>query len=214
MTFYSSIYEAAALLAAGHDHQFSDQVHVRPTNRDVWHDQALLSTREPMTVIHASVEKISRYCLAAVLAAAMPTVFAAPNLTISKTHSGNFQPLQYNVWSIAVTNIGSGPTSGTISMHDSIPVGVSLAAYSWQQGWDCSVSTEVNILCTTTNVIQPGDDALFTIAVNIGNNPPTSVTNTATVSGGGETDTTDDSASDTATIQTTSPVRLQTFRVD
>src|SRR5262249_6941855 len=63
--------------------------------------------------------------------------------------------------------------------------------------------------CTRTTAITAGSSApAITLSVSVSTTAPSSVTNTATVSGGGETNTSNDSASDPTTINssTTTPV--------
>jgi len=47
---------------------------------------------------------------------------------------------------------------------------------------------------------SPGSYPAITVTVNVANNAPASVMNTATVSGGGELDTSNDTATDTVSI--------------
>src|SRR5260370_29095224 len=59
------------------------------------------------------------------------TVSAAltPDLTITKTHSGNFTQSQTGAaYTITVTNSRSGPTSGTVTVADTLPTGLTATA--------------------------------------------------------------------------------------
>src|SRR5262249_37719233 len=62
---------------------------------------------------------------------------SAPDLTISKTHSGNFRQGQTGaVYTIKVTNSGSAVTVGTVTVTDTLPAGLSATAIGGG-GWTC-----------------------------------------------------------------------------
>jgi hypothetical protein len=57
------------------------------------------------------------------------------------------------------------------------------------------------VTCTRTDILNPGvSEPVITLTVNVALSAPSLVTNTATVSGGGEVVTGNDSASDPTTI--------------
>lgn len=122
-----------------------------------------------------------------------------PDLTISKTHSGSFTQGQTGAtYSISVTNSGGSPTSGTVSVTDTTPSGLT-ATNITGSGWSC---TEPAGPCTRSDPLNPGASYLpLTVTVTVATNGAASVTNTATVSGGGESNTSNDTANDLTTIQ-------------
>lgn len=125
----------------------------------------------------------------------------APDLTISKTHSGNFTAGATGAYALTVNNVGTAASSGTITVTDALPAGL-LPAGASGSGWTCAASGQT-VSCSTTNSIAAGASApAITLAVNVSGSVPGSVINTATVSGGGETNTANDSASDTTIINT------------
>jgi uncharacterized repeat protein (TIGR01451 family) len=123
----------------------------------------------------------------------------AADLTISKTHSGNFTQGQTGAtYTITVTNSGGAATSGTVTVTDSLPTGLTATSINGS-GWTC---TPPGGSCTRTDALAAGNSyPPLTLTVNVAGNAPASVTNTATVSGGGETNTTNDNASDPTTIE-------------
>ncbi len=123
-----------------------------------------------------------------------------PDLVVSKTHVGNFLQGQIGaVYSLTVSNIGSGATSGTVTVTDLMPSGLTATAISGI-GWTCDLGT---LTCTRSDPLAAGAAyPAITLTVNVANNAPTSVTNSATVSGGGETNTGNDGASDVTAIAT------------
>ena len=122
-----------------------------------------------------------------------------PDLTISKTHTGNFQQGQnFAAYTITVSNAGTTATSGTVTVTDNFPVGLTAGSMSGL-GWFCSSTT-----CTRGDALAPASSyPVITVNVNVAGNAPASVTNTAVVSGGGETNTTNDTATDVTTITPT-----------
>jgi uncharacterized repeat protein (TIGR01451 family) len=127
----------------------------------------------------------------------------APDLTIAKSHTGNFTQGATGTYTLTASNIGTAPTSGTVTVTDNLPAGLSPASASGT-GWSCGISAQT-VTCTSSTVVAAGANfPSITLAVNVASNAGPSVTNTATVSGGGETNTFNDSASDVTTISTPS----------
>src|SRR5437667_1091558 len=121
-----------------------------------------------------------------------------PDLTIAKSHSGNFTQGQVGAtYSITTTNSGSAPTCGTVTVTDTLPAGLSATAISGT-GWTCVLGT---LTCTRSDALAAGSSyPAITLTVNVANNAAASVTNSASVSGGGQTNTANDSPNDATTI--------------
>ncbi len=122
----------------------------------------------------------------------------APDLTITKTHNGNATAgqtgFQYN---ITVSNSGTASTSGTVTVMDTLPSGLTATAISGS-GWNCTVATST---CTRSDALGNGASyPAITLTVNVASNAPSSLVNSATVSGGGESDTSNDTAIDPTTV--------------
>ncbi len=126
-----------------------------------------------------------------------------PDLTISKSHTGNFrQGNSADTYTLTVNNIGTGPTSGAVTVTDTLPTGLTPTAADTGtiNGWAVSFTNQI-ITATRSNALAAGTSfPALTITVAVANNAPASVTNTATVAGGGESNTANDSASDPTTI--------------
>jgi uncharacterized repeat protein (TIGR01451 family) len=125
-------------------------------------------------------------------------VNTTPDLTIAKSHTGNFSVGQTGAaYTITVSNTGHGPTSGTVTVVDTLPTGLTATAISGT-GWSCTLAT---LTCTRADAIGALNTyPVIILTVNVAANAPALVTNTATVSGGGETNTANNSASDPTTI--------------
>lgn len=121
---------------------------------------------------------------------------AGPDLSIGLTHTSSFLQGQTNaVYLIRVANQGSTPTSGMISVVDSMPSGITITSM-WGPGWTCAANT-----CTRSDS-WPSGQMLPTISVlaTIAPNAPPSVSNMATVSGGGDSNIANNIANDVSTI--------------
>ncbi len=133
-----------------------------------------------------------------------PTSFTVNNadLTISKTHTGIFSPGQSGSYTITVSNIGTGPTDGsTVTVTDNVPAGLTpTGPVGIHNGWFCSIVSQT-LTCTRSDVLAGNSSyPSITLSVNVTNPAPVTVTNTATVSGGGDSNTTNNSASDVTNI--------------
>ena len=118
---------------------------------------------------------------------------------IAKTHSGNFTQGQTGAtYSLVVTNTGGGPTNGAVvTVTDTLPAGLTATAISGTN-WSCTLAT---LTCTNSGVIPAGGNYFpITVTVNVASNASSPLVNSATVSGGGETNTANDSSSDSTII--------------
>jgi uncharacterized repeat protein (TIGR01451 family) len=87
-----------------------------------------------------------------------------------------------------VSNTGNAATSGTISVVDTLPTGLTYNAASGT-GWSCSAAGQV-VTCTSSTVIAAGASGNpISLTVNVAPNAPASLTNSATASGGGASNT-------------------------
>jgi uncharacterized repeat protein (TIGR01451 family) len=122
----------------------------------------------------------------------------ATDLTITKIHNGTFtQGNTGKTYTITVTNSGEAPSAGMVSVHDSLPYGLTATGMSGT-GWTCTVDT---LTCTRNDVLGAGASfPPITLTVNVGSGAPASITNTVTVVGGGELNTVNSSGSDTVSV--------------
>jgi uncharacterized repeat protein (TIGR01451 family) len=123
---------------------------------------------------------------------------ADPDLTLTKSHAGNFSRGQTGaVYSLIVRNIGGTATSGTVTLSDALPAGLTPADMSGT-GWNCNVAAKS---CTRNDTLAVGASyPEVKLTVDVAAGAPDSIVNTASVSGGGETNTLNDSADDPTTI--------------
>ena len=127
-----------------------------------------------------------------------PVIPLPPDLTIVKVANGTFTQGQTGAtYTLTITNAGTGPTSAAVSVTDTLPVGLTATAIAGT-GWTCVLAT---LTCTRSDVLAPAASyPPITLTVNIATNAPANVVNTATVSGGGETNTTNNSSTVTTPV--------------
>ena len=138
---------------------------------------------------------------------------AAADLAISKTHSpasfGENSGTGY--FTITPSNIGTLATSGTITVVDTLPAGMTVAAAATGSGWTCSGAIgATSVTCSSTTVIAAGGTGNpITLRVLVANGLAGQIlTNTAVISGGGEPVGFDsnNTATDPVVISTTATV--------
>ena len=129
---------------------------------------------------------------------ARTNVTGLADLTVSKSHAGNFFQGQLGaIYNVVVTNAGNISTSGTSTLVDTLPAGLTATAIAGA-GWTCTLAT---LTCTSAAVVAAGASfPAITVTVNVAPNAPATLTNLVTVSGGGEVNTTNNTASDPAMI--------------
>jgi len=123
----------------------------------------------------------------------------APDLTVSKTHGGAFLQGQTGAqYTITVSNAGGGPTSGTVTVTDTLPSGLTATAFGGT-GWTCDPLPALS--CSRSDALGAGlGYDPITLTVNVAPGAAAQLTNNAAVSGGGEADASNDTASDPTVV--------------
>lgn len=127
------------------------------------------------------------------------TVEPRPDITVIKTHTGNFRQGKTGTYTLTVTNIGGLATDGftAVTLVDTLPAGLTATSISGTS-WACDLPS---LTCTRSDVLAAGDSYdLITLTVNVAVDAPASVTNSATASGGGEVYTADNTDDDPTTV--------------
>jgi len=134
-----------------------------------------------------------------------------PDLTVAMSHAGNFVLQQIGAtYTITVSNSGGADTSALIVVDDKLPAGLTATGLSGAN-WNCTLSP---LECTRGDVLPAGTSfEPITLTVNVTNSAALTFINLVTVSGGGESNTANDTQGDvTNTIpalsmgaQTTNP---------
>jgi uncharacterized repeat protein (TIGR01451 family) len=132
---------------------------------------------------------------------ARQSVLVAPDLLIAKSHSGSFTQGQVGaLWTLVVTNEGTAPTIAPVNVIDTLPPGATATQISGT-GWTCVLPS---LACSRNDALQaagswPPISVLVTLDPLIATG---TIVNAANVSGGGESVTSNNAASDPAVVTT------------
>jgi uncharacterized repeat protein (TIGR01451 family) len=103
------------------------------------------------------------------------------DLALAKSHSGSFTTGQNGAYTLNVSNAGPSAASGTTTVTDTLPAGLSYVSAAGT-GWTCGAVAQV-VTCTHPGAIASGASLPpITLSVSVAANAPASVTNTAAVS--------------------------------
>ncbi|MDA0161876.1 hypothetical protein OM076_16500 [Solirubrobacter ginsenosidimutans] len=132
------------------------------------------------------------------LSNATTSIVAGADLVPAKTHAGGVfvGGRAYN-FTIGVANAGNLPTTGTVTVQDPLdPAQFSSVNSAAGAGWACTIAAST-VTCTRPDPL-PAGQSYPPIVVNatVQDPAPATVVNTATVSGGGDSDDTNNSATD------------------
>ncbi|MGL4409437.1 MAG: beta strand repeat-containing protein [Zoogloea sp.] len=141
---------------------------------------------------------------------------AVPDLAINKTHTPSSfgDGSSTGAFTISPSNMGSVATSGSISVVDTLPAGLTPTSASGT-GWACAIAGQV-VTCTSSNVIAAtGSGTPITIKVKVGSGlVGNTLVNTAVISGGGEPSgfESNNTATDSVTIVASASVSGHVWR--
>jgi uncharacterized repeat protein (TIGR01451 family) len=127
-------------------------------------------------------------------------IIDSPDASITKSHSGNLTAGSTATYTLAVANEGPQPTTGTTTVTDTLPTGLTPTSASGT-GWTCNISGQ-DVTCERSDEI--GADASvpdITLEATVGLDAIPSVTNTASVSTPGDDNPANDSSSDPALVR-------------
>jgi uncharacterized repeat protein (TIGR01451 family) len=93
---------------------------------------------------------------------------AGPDVTILKSHTGNFMQGQTSAtYTLTVRNLGSSSTTGLVSVTETLPVGLTATAMAGT-GWSCDLAT---LTCTRGDGLGAGASyPVITLTVNVAAN--------------------------------------------
>jgi uncharacterized repeat protein (TIGR01451 family) len=132
----------------------------------------------------------------------------APDLTIAKTHVDPFTRGTTATYTVTATNSGNVPTSGTVTVTDTLPAGLTPTGAAGA-GWTCPAPVGQTVTCTRADVLAGAASyPPITVTVTVLQGAANSVTNTASVSGGSETNVTNDTATDPTNIVSSADIAV------
>ena len=159
---------------------------IAASSNQSWMTATLLGASVPYAI--APNTGAQRTATLAIGTASVPvTQSAAPVpavLQIGKTHTGNFTQGQANArYMVTVSNSASdGPTSGTVTVTETVPSGLTLVSMTGT-GWTCPSG---GTTCTRSDSLPAGASyPPITVNVNVASTAPGQLVNQVSVSGGG-----------------------------
>ncbi len=148
-----------------------------------------------------------------------PTMITAPDVTLSETTTGDFVVGTNGVYSIKVTNNGTGATTGTITVTNTLPAGLAFVSNTGT-GWACTAGAQnaqvVTCLYTGAALAAPvgNNTNTFTMTVSVAPSAITAsttagftVTTNATASDPNDSKTTDKSATNATNVDNALPTQ-------
>ena len=130
----------------------------------------------------------------------------APDLALTKGHTGNFVVGQNATWTFSVRNVGTGATTGAITVTDTLSAGntyVSGAGAGWT-----FVNTNGIVTATNNGPFATGAQSAFTITVLVSQPAVPTTTNFATVTTPGDGNPGNNRGSDSAPVASTADLTL------
>lgn len=126
------------------------------------------------------------------------TPLPPPDLKLAKQHSGSFRVGQTGSYTLTVTNVGRGPTTQTLVITDTLPTGFNFVGASGT-GWSCGGSGQI-VTCANPSVLLPDTITSVKMEVAVSSLASAVSTNVATVATAGDTNSSNDTASDPTNV--------------
>ena len=121
------------------------------------------------------------------------------DLTVVASHTGDFIRNQTGTLTITVSNGGGAATVGTVTVVDTLPAGLTATGFL-ASNWNCTLGTPVTTCTRNDPLASSGSYEAITLTVSVAGDALSPLTNSVTVSGGGETNTSNDTAGDSITV--------------
>jgi uncharacterized repeat protein (TIGR01451 family) len=131
-----------------------------------------------------------------------------PDMTLGKSHVGNFVRGSTASYTIPVSNLSPyGATNALVTINDTLPTGITPSGATGT-GWACSIAAQT-VSCMRSDMLAGSSSyPAITVNANVAQSAPATVTNTAMVGGGGEINLANDSATDVATVVSTADLSV------
>ncbi|MEY3481103.1 MAG: hypothetical protein RIQ71_1878 [Verrucomicrobiota bacterium] len=127
----------------------------------------------------------------------LSSVLRGPDLTVAKSTNGTYQQGGTGTFNVTVSNIGGSPSSSTVTVTELPSAGMTVSSMSGD-GWTFNSN---NLTCTRADVLSAGTNyPPITVGVSIATNAPAAATNSVTLSGGGDINSTNNTAQSVASI--------------
>lgn len=131
------------------------------------------------------------------------SVAPAADLVVDMSHAGDFTRGDADVtYTVTVSNTGTAATSGTVTVTDLLPTGLTPSAANTGvvNGWNLSFEGQTISATRSDPLGVSASYPPLVLTVDVANDAPASLVNTATVAGGGEVNTANNTDDDPTTI--------------
>ena len=118
----------------------------------------------------------------------------APDLTIGKSHTGDFLTGDVHSYAIDVDNVGSQAATGQITVTDTLPAGFSFSGFTGA-GWNCTPSGQ-DVICATDEDLAAGGGSASPLTIEVVAATGGFYTNVAVADVAGDENASNDTAED------------------
>ena len=125
-------------------------------------------------------------------------VIPFPDLSITSSHTGNLGVGFNENLMIAISNVGSAPTTSAMTITDTLPTGLTLVS-SNGAGWSCSSADQV-VNCVNPDSLAAGASTTLNLVVAVSGGAVSGATHAPRVDVAGDVILSNNSASDTLAI--------------
>jgi uncharacterized repeat protein (TIGR01451 family) len=124
----------------------------------------------------------------------------APDLAMDVSHAATrFVAGDPGVYDLAVSNVGSEPTGGPVTITDTLPAGLTYTSATGA-GWSCAAAGQVVTCDRTGPRLEPGTTSHVTLTVAVASAAQPAVVNTAAVATPGDTNAANNADSDPTAV--------------
>jgi uncharacterized repeat protein (TIGR01451 family) len=128
-------------------------------------------------------------------------IYDTPEISVTKSHTGNFAVGQNGLYTISVSNVGTGPTLGPITVTDQLPLGLSYVSHSGT-GWSLFAQSGQVVTFTRSTAVNAGASAPgLVLTVGVTNTAIGTITNTVSVTTTRDITTTNNIATDATLVR-------------
>src|SRR5574341_2003397 len=124
----------------------------------------------------------------------------SPDISVTKSHQGNFVVSVNGVYNIVVGNVGTGSTVGPITITDVLPAGLSFISFSGSR-WTLARQAGQVLTFTRSRARASGASSRLVITVGVTNTAIGRVTNTVSVTTTGDLNPANNSTTDPTTVR-------------
>jgi uncharacterized repeat protein (TIGR01451 family) len=121
-----------------------------------------------------------------------------PDLSITSSHTGVIGVGFDATYVVGISNVGTAPTTGAITVTDTLPTGLTYVSGAGS-GWACS-SSDQTVTCTKPDSLAPGESTSLSLTVAVGAGASSILIHSPKVISAGDLTTSNNTAVDVTTV--------------